>query len=261
MSSSADPFGNPISRADKTSPNDVAPDHVTAQTEERHYPVAVSVEQLALGWLRAEGAPSGSVVTVDHEIGGRQRLGIPWRVPAAQSFSCAVVLRCGIRLEDEALLWIAALVAAARAIETIEVSAPGLGWPDSLIGHDGVTQGSVAIVAQLGPGIVQSAVVTLRVNTELLSITQASAPPIAKAFAKELTLAVTLLETTRAELLSEYDARSVLIGERVRVRLLPKGDTRGSVGPVTVTGNLPLESPSGMIELLNPSTVLSVVLT
>jgi biotin-(acetyl-CoA carboxylase) ligase len=259
MSSSADPFGNSTIPAGKTSPIDGAPDHRNAQIEERHYPVAVSVEQLALGWLRTEGASNGSVVTVDHEIGGRQRLGIPWRVPAAQSFSCAVILRCAIRLEDEALLWIAALVGAARAIETIAVSAPGLGWPDSLIGRDGVTQGSVAVEAQLGPGIVQSAVVSLRVNIELLSIAQELTRPIAKAFSEELTLAVGLLETTHAELLWEYNVRSVLIGERVRVRLLPKGDTRGTVGPVNGTGNLPLESPSGMIELLNPSTVLSVV--
>ncbi len=229
-----------------------------AASPERRYPVAVSVEQLALGWLRSEGAPNGAVVTVDHEIGARQRLGIPWRVPAQRSFSCAVVLRCALALEDEALLWIASLVAAARAVEGVGVPAPGLGWPDLLFGPDGTSVGSITLEAQLGPGIVQSAVVALRLDAEPLATTKLALSPIGAMFSAALTSILEELKTSRADLLSEYDERSSLIGRRVRVRLLPRGDTRGTVGPVTGVGCLPLASPSGMIETLDASTVLSL---
>ena len=225
----------------------------------RHYPVAVSVEQLALAWLRSEGAPSGAVVTADHEIVPRQRLGVPWDVPATQSFSCAAVLRCTLGLEDEALLWITALVAVARSCESIGTVAPTLGWPD-VVAVDGASAGSVAIEGQLGPGVVQSAVVSLRIDTSLIPVEPGSTRLLALAFARELDLIAGQLKTARADLLSEYDRRSALIGRRVRVRLLPKGDTRGTVGPVTAAGNLPLESPTGMIELLSPATVLALVL-
>lgn len=234
-------------------------DAVPPKSELRHYPVAVSVEQLALAWLRSEGAQSGSIVLVDHEIGPRQRLGVPWRVHSAQSVSYAAVLRCRLPIEDESLLWITALLAAARSFEAIAMSAPALGWPDLLIAADEKQGGSVAIEAQLGPGIVQSAIVSVRINTELLPTPRHGARPMAQAFGQQLNHMVGQLETTRADLLSEYDTRSALIGRRVRVRLLPRGDTRGTVGPVTAAGNLPLVSPTGMIELLDPSTVLSVV--
>ncbi len=228
-------------------------------SELRHYPVAVSVEQLALAWLRSEGAPSGSVVVAGHEIVPRQRLGVPWNVPAAQSFSCAAVLRCALRIEDDALLWIASLVAVARSCESIGVATPMLGWPD-VVAVDGESAGSIAIEDQLGPGVVQSAIVSMRINTRMLQVKPESTRPFAQTFARELHHIVGQLETNRADLLSEYDRRSALIGRRVRVRLLPKGDTRGTVGPVSAAGNLPLESPTGMIELLNPATVLSIVL-
>ncbi len=227
--------------------------------ELRHYPVAVSVEQLALAWLRSEGAPSGSVVVASHEIVPRQRLGVPWKVPADQSFACATVLRCALRIEDEALLWIAALVAVARSCESIGFAAPTLGWPD-IVAVDGTPAGSVAIEHQLGPGVVQSAVVSMRINTQLLPVEPDSTRPLAQTFARELDRIVGQMEANRADLLSEYDRRSALVGRRVRVRLLPKGDTRGTVGPVSAAGSLPLVSPTGMIELLNPATVLSLVL-
>lgn len=230
------------------------------ESEVRRYPVAVSVEQLALAWLRTEGAQSGSVVIVDHEIGPRQRLGIPWRVSSVQTFSFAAVVRCALRLDDEALLWIAVLVAAARSFESIGTPAPALGWPDLFVSSDGATGGAVAIEAQLGPGLVQSAIASVRINTELLPFEKDLAPALAQTFGQELHLILVQLETTRADLLSEYDSRSALRAQRVRVRLLPKGDTRGTVGPVSAAGNLPLESPTGMIELLNPATVRSVVL-
>lgn len=226
--------------------------------ELRQYPVAVSVEQLALAWLRTEEAQSGSVVMVDHEIVPRQRLGVPWTVPAAQSVSFAVVIRCQARLEDESLLSIAALVAVARSCESVGITSPRLGWPDYFSDSEGVFGGSVTIEAQLGPGVVQSAIVSVRINTVVVPVAKDSERPLAEAFARHLHHIVSRFETTRADLLSEYDMRSVLLGQRVRVRLLPKGDTRGTVGPVTAAGNLPLQSPTGMLELLNPATVLRV---
>lgn len=240
--------------------NDSCGDVLGTEVEVREYRVAVSAEQLALAWLRGEGARSGSVVVVDHEIVPRQRLGVPWTVPPPQSLSFAAVLRCRLSVEDETMLWIAALVSVARAFETLDVPPPMLGWPDGLIARDAASCGSVVVEAQLGQGVVQSAIVSVRIDTEHVSVAKHSARPLALAFTRELHHIMSRLETMRADLLSEYDARSAIIGRRVSVRLLPKGNTRGTVMALTGVGNLAIESPTAMIEVLTPANVVSVVL-
>ena len=226
----------------------------------RRLPVAISVEQLAAAWARTEDAPVGATVVVDHEISGRMRLGIPWQTKPADALACATVLRPRILPEAESVLWVVALVAAARAVGVRP------GWPDLLFTDDGAQIGAVTLDVQLGPGIIVSAVVSLRVDFATLLTSAAGSSIDAEsaraeavaAFAANARRCSNLAEDKRADLLQEYAELSWLTGRRVRAKLLPKGETRGVAVTVDPLGLLVLESPTGMLERLSPVTVLRV---
>ena len=222
----------------------------------RSTPVGISVEQLAIAWARREGAPAGSTIVVGHEVSGRMRLGIPWQPPPGTSLACATVLRPALPPEAEDALWVVALVAAARA------TGARPGWPDLLFDADGRQIGAVNLDVQLGPGRIDSAVVSLRVDVPGLPGSgdgRARAPEaIVDAFVHHALRAASLAEDTLSAILDEYAGCSSLIGQVVRARLLPKGDARGRATAIDTQGRLVLESPSGMLERLAPATVLRV---
>lgn len=228
----------------------------TGDAEVRHYPVGISVEQLASGWLRSENAPSGSTVLVDHEIGGRQRLGIPWKIPPARSIACAVVLHTTVRAEDEALLWTVALVAAARTAGVRP------GWPDLLFDSAGCVVGSVALEVHCGSGFVESAILSLRLDGASLDATSPTSAEVRRTIAIKFSSAVkdtgSAAERDVDNLRAEYAGMSVLVGSRVRASLLPHGEVRGVATGVSASGLLVVESATGMIEQLNPISVLRV---
>lgn len=220
--------------------------------EFRLFPVGISVEQLAIAWARTEAAPHGSAVMVDYEIGGRRRLGIPWKVPPIQSLACAVVIRPSVAPEDEAVLWAVGLVAAARA------SGVRPGWPDLLYDADGNEAGVVGLDVQLGPGVIHGAVISLRLDLNQLGIDLDARRDIAENFVVEVLRATSMVEDMRADLLTECAVLSAVIGKRVRATLLPNGHTRGTATAIDPAGSLVLKSPTGMLERLSPITVLRV---
>lgn len=222
----------------------------------RHFPVGVSVEQIAAAWARTELAPEGSTVMIDNEIGGRLRLGIPWKVDPTRALSCAVVLRPGLGLEAEAVLWIVGQVAAARVAR--EGQTIYCGWPERLVNVDGNEVGAVGLDVQLGPGKVASAAVSLRLDLHSLGRSIADRRSIAEQFATEVQACAAMLTTTRADLLDEYARASALVGRRVRAKLLPKGETRGTAVAVDPLGQFVLQSPTGMLERLSPVSVLRI---
>ena len=230
----------------------------TGDPEIRHYPVAISVEQLASGWLRSENAADGSTVIVDHEIGGRQRLGIPWKVPPERSIACAVALHTLVRAEDEALLWTVALVAAARAAGVRP------GWPDLLFDDGGRVVGSVSLEVRFGPGTVDTAIVSLRLDAAALDTPLRASTEVRRSMAVRFSSAVQDTATTAGsdadKLRAEYNQTSLLIGSRVRALLLPQGEVRGIATGVSGSGLLVVKSATGMIEQLNPISVLRVEL-
>ena len=202
----------------------------------------------------------GATVVVDHEISGRMRLGIPWQTKPADALACATVLRPKLLPEAESVLWVVALVAAARAVGVRP------GWPDLLFTDNGRQIGAVTLDVQLGPGSIVSAVVSLRVDfAQLLTVAgvasinaEAARAEAVAAFAANARRCSDLAEDQRADLLQEYAEVSWLTGRRVRAALLPKGETRGVAVTVDPLGLLVLESPTGMLERLNPVTVLRV---
>jgi biotin-(acetyl-CoA carboxylase) ligase len=220
--------------------------------EFRHFPVGISVEQLAVSWARTKAGPTGSAVMIDHEIGGRQRLGIPWKVPSTQALACALIVHPTILADTEDLLWVVGLVAAARAVPV------RAGWPDLLVIPNGSQVGAVGLDVQVDRGAIASAVVSLRLDLGALGISCEERRSIAESFVVEVVRCTDLAKDMCADLLEEYAEVSALIGNRVKATLLPKGDTRGKAAAVDPFGRFVLESPTGMLERLSAMNVLRV---
>lgn len=209
-------------------------------TPHQVYPVAVSVDSVALGWLRKEGAPEGAVVAAESELSARGRLGIPWVSVAGGSLAFSVLLRPELPAEGEGLLWLLASLAAAEGVEAATGVDVRLKWPNDLL-VAGRRLGVVGVAAQLGPGQVETAVLTVRLNAALtadelptglrdeatsLSVEGADAP-------REVVLAriVERLEARYSagvpELLDAYRQRCATLGRQVRAQMQPSGEVAG----------------------------------
>jgi biotin-(acetyl-CoA carboxylase) ligase len=215
----------------------------------RHFPVAVSTEAMALAWANKEDAPRGAAVVVDHEIGARGLHGRVWRVSAEDSLSCAVVLRPALSVEEADAIWLVGGLAAAMAAEATTGREMQTWWPDSVtpVGSRDV-MAAVRAEVQLGPGKVKSAVVTMRFDLPKLGIPVARKDDLLEAALKAADEAAGELDEGPAGVAEAYEKRCAMLNARVRLELLPKGETRGTVKRVSRTARLELESPSGMVE-------------
>ena len=233
---------------------------LVTETVERHgrpmrlFPVAVSSEAMALSWANQEDAPQGATVVVDHEIRASGLHGRIWTVPAVDSLACSVVLRPVLKMEDADSAWLVAALAAAEGAQQVSGRELSTWWPDSVV--DATTREQVAAVRaeiQLGPGRVKSVVVTLRFDLPGLGLDASRKD--------ELLEAVVLAVDAACEDLAggvvgaAYEKRCALLGNRLMIRLLPKGETRGTARRIDRGARLELESPSGLVEKITVDQV------
>ncbi len=213
--------------------------------EVEHYPVAVTVEAVALGWLRQRQAPHGAVVVADHEVSPRTRRGDVWG--AAGALRAAVVLRPDLAADAADLLWAHALLAGAEA----ENGHPTPWWPERLVEHD-AEMGVVRVASQLAPGRVDSAVMTFRLHV---------APGRDRADLLAATLAHLdeLLAMPPVDVAARYRAADPLAGTPVRVDLLPRGAVRGAYDGIDAQGALTIESAGGNRRRLAVDQIAAVV--
>jgi BirA family biotin operon repressor/biotin-[acetyl-CoA-carboxylase] ligase len=217
----------------------------------RHFQVAISAGAQALAWARQEEAPHGASVQVDREISPLGFRGRMWHAPAESTLACAVVLRPPLPAEEGDLSW---LVGAGGAVEGAEAAAGAplaTWWPDTVV--DAGTEEPVANVkaeVQLGPGRVRSAVVTLRFDLERLGLGLSGRDHLLESVLGATDrVSETLSESDGAAGIAEaYGQRCVLVGRRVKIRLLPRGETRGVVGRVDRTARLELRSQADTVE-------------
>lgn len=218
------------------------------------YPVAVSVDSVALGWLRQEDAPEGSFVVAETELSGRGRREVAWASAVGGSLAFAVVLRPQLPPEAEGLLWLLTSLAAAEGVEEATGLDVSLKWPnDLLIGRRRL--GLALVSAQLGPGRLESAVLTIRLNVGLsadeLPTGLRDAPTSLAAegsdVAREQVL-VRILERLDAryagsvtDMRAAYIDRCTTIGRQVRAELQPIGELRGKATDVDSHGHLVLD--------------------
>ena len=218
----------------------------------RHFQVAISAGAQALAWARQEDAPQGAAVWVDREISPLGFRGRMWHAPAESTLACAVVMRPPLPAEEGDLTW---LVGALGALDGTEAAGgkPGLAtwWPDAVVDAD--TQEPVAFVkseVQLGPGRVRSAVVTVRFDLQRLGLDPSGRGQLLEAvLASTDRMSETLTQSEgAAAIAAAYEQRCVLLGRRVKIRLLPRGEARGVVGGVDRTARLELRSGADFVE-------------
>lgn len=217
----------------------------------RHFPVAVSVGAMAGAWARQENAPAGATVVVDQEVSALGRHGRTWEALPASTLTLAMVLRPPVAPEQADVSWLVAGLGLLRGIEAVvddrELSA---WWPDDVVdaaSHEVVATTKVDI--QLGPGEVRAAVATMRVDlTQLGVVGQQRREALLEAVVLATDEVAATLTDGPEGAAAAYERRCLLVERRVKVRLLPKGETRGTVRAFDKGGRLELASATGMVE-------------
>jgi BirA family biotin operon repressor/biotin-[acetyl-CoA-carboxylase] ligase len=221
----------------------------------RRFPVAVSAEAMALAWANQEDAPQGATVVVDHEIRASGLHGRRWEVPATESLACSVVLRPAVPVEDADSAWLVAALACAEGAQAVSGKELSTWWPDSVVDASREQVAAVRAEVQLGPGRVKSIVITLRFNMGKLGLDPSQKDDLLEAVVHAVDAAAEELSSGGAGAAAAYEKRCALIGNRVVIRLLPKGETRGTARGVDRGARLALESASGLVEKITVDQV------
>jgi biotin-(acetyl-CoA carboxylase) ligase len=220
----------------------------------RLFPVAVSAGAMAGAWARQEGAPAGATVVVEREVSALGRLGRAWERPPATTLSLAMVLRPPLAPDQGDVAW---LVAGLGLLGGLEAAVPGhelaTWWPDEVIdAPSGEVVAATKVEVQLGAGEVKAAVAVLRVDLARLGAEEAPGrDAVLEAVVGAVDEAAATLAEGAEEAAAAYERRCSLVGRRVKLRLMPKGETRGTVRSFDRSGRLELASASGMIERIS----------
>ncbi len=225
----------------------------------RHFPVAVSAEAMALAWANTENGPAGATVIVDTEIGPRGLHGRIWEIPQPQTLTFSVVLRPALSVEEASAAWLIAGLAAAEGAENVAGRPLATWWPDEIVevGETRERVGAVRAEIQLGPGKVKSAIATVRFDLAKLDLAD-HRDDLLEAVLAAFDGVSERLEEGASAVAAAYEGRCALRGKRVKLRLLPKGETRGTAAHVDRSARLELKSPSGMIEKIGVDQVAAL---
>jgi BirA family biotin operon repressor/biotin-[acetyl-CoA-carboxylase] ligase len=222
--------------------------------------VALSSEVMALAWANLENAPAGSAVVVEHEINPRGLHGRLWDTPPADTLAVAVVLRPPVPVEEADSTWFVAALAALEGAEATSGKTLATWWPDSII--DTETEdpvGQVRSEVQLGPGQVKCAVITIRLDMLRLDLDPAAdRDRLCEAVVRAADRVTERLAEGVAGVATEYRDRCTMVGRRVKVRLRPKGETRGVARGVDKAARLEVESMSGMVERVGVDQLMEI---
>jgi biotin-(acetyl-CoA carboxylase) ligase len=225
----------------------------------RHYPVAVSAEAMALAWANREDGPHGAVVTVENEIGPRGFHGAIWATAPADSLACAIVLRPPLAAEDGDVSWLAASLIALDACEAVGGQDLAAWWPATIVkGAQRDLVCSIRTEIQLGPGRVKSVVPTFRVDLPAIGLDGSRRDELVEAFAAAIDHVSEELGEGPVSIAARYEKRCAVIGQRVKVRLRPKGETRGTARHVDRGARLEVVSRSEMVERVGIDQLLEL---
>jgi biotin-(acetyl-CoA carboxylase) ligase len=227
----------------------------------RTFPIAVSAGAVAGAWARQENAPAGSTVVVEREVSALGRIGRAWEVAPEQTLAFATVLRPPLSPEMSDAIWLVAslgVVIGAASVAGTELSA---WWPDRVVRADtGVTVAVTKVEVQLGPGEVRAAIAIVRIDLATLGL---EAPGRSDELLEAVLhatdeVAAGLTEGTEAAA-TAYQSHCGLIGKRVKLRLLPTGEKRGTPRGIDRGGGLELASTTGMVERITVDTLRELV--
>ena len=225
----------------------------------RHFPVAVSAEAMALAWANREDGPHGAVVTVESEIGPRGFHGAIWGTPAADSLLCAVVLRPPLAAEDGDVCWLAASLIALEACEAVGGQDLATWWPATIVkGPERDMVCSIRTEIQLGPGRVKNVVATFRFDLPAIGLDGSRRDELLEALAAAVDRVSEELGEGPVGIAASYEKRCAVIGKRVKIRLRPKGETRGTARHVDRGARLEIASKSEMVERVGIDQLLDL---
>lgn len=213
--------------------------------EVRHTPFALSIDALVQQWARRESAPAGSAYVVDSEVAARRRNGVLW-----WHHSDAVAVAVVVRPEDldpggVDLLWLAAGLGAADALDRLTGRAHRCLWPDQIdLRPDPEFDVAVTASTELGPGRVDHGILVIRIAPVSKL---GSASDVSSALVQCLRQSVRRLDDPE-QLVSDYIARCDTLGNRVAVSLVPSGFMRGEATGIDSNGFLVVTSPTGLSE-------------
>lgn len=242
------------------------PAHVGPETIERFgrpmrvFPVAVSCEVMAQAWANQDAAPHGAAVIVEHEINPRGLHGSLWQSPPSDTLALAIVLRPSVSPEESDATWMVAALAGTEGAEAATGMTLATWWPDGIIEPEtGDPVGAVKSEVQLGPGQVKSAVITIRFDLMRLEVdTPEKRDALTEAVVHAVDRVAQALSEGPARVATAYGERCALLDKRLKVRLRPKGETRGVAKRVDRGGRLEIESLSGMVERIGVNQLMSL---
>jgi len=211
----------------------------------RHSGIGISVEALTEAWARQELAPDGAVMVVDAEVAGRVRGGWGWTSPSSVAVGLVMRPNWDPLVADKS--WLVPSVAAMIALSALGAEAHSL-WPDEIVVDNRIV-GRTTARATLGPGTVDFAVVTVRLDLEALSALglEHDRELVTTAVGNALRHANGLCDNPEI-LRLEYASTCRTIGALVHVEMQPRGFTRGRAVDVNSAGALVVESSTGMQE-------------
>jgi BirA family biotin operon repressor/biotin-[acetyl-CoA-carboxylase] ligase len=207
---------------------------------------------MALAWARQDAAPEGATVVSEREISPLGRLSEMWPAPAATTLAAAIVLRPTLPVELADAVWLVGGLASAEAAAATSGRRVGVIWPDTVV--DVETEqvvGSLKTDIQLGPGQVSSAVLSIRLDLAALGLGSAGRDTLLDEVLGALDQRTGWLREGAdgcALAAAAYDQSCLLLGRRVKVYLLPKGEARGVAQRVDASGRLEVVSATGMVE-------------
>lgn len=216
----------------------------------RNFAVAVSAATMAGAWARQENAPAGAIVTVEREVSALGRLGHVWHGKPESTLSLAMVLRPSLPPEEADVAW---LLAGLGAIGGADATGRDVSvvWPDAVVDSGGQVVTAIKAEVQLGPGEVRAAVISLRFDLERLGVTADRRDDVLQAVVAAIDEASVALDEGTQAAAAAYERRCRILGRRVKLRLLPKGETRGVARAIDSAGRLELASATGMVERIS----------
>ncbi|MGH9177443.1 MAG: hypothetical protein ACRD0N_02655 [Acidimicrobiales bacterium] len=215
----------------------------------RRYLMGVSGSALALAWARQEDAPHGATVVVDREVSPLGRLGRMWNTPAESTLSMAVVLRPPLKVEEADATWLLTGVAAAEGAAAASGKELSTWWPDRVVDSgSGEEVAAFKVEVQLGPGKVRSAVAGLRLDLDKLGLGAEGRDRLVASVLAAVDQQSTGLDEGSQGVAAAYEGQCWMMGRRVKLRLLPKGETRGVVRGIDRSARLELESTTGLVQ-------------
>lgn len=205
-------------------------------------------------------AQDGTVILAEEQTAGRGRLGRSFYSPAENGLYMSIVLKRHIPVESASYLTISAAVAVCQAIENLTSCHPGIKWVNDLFLGDKKICGILTeAVSDFESGAVESAVVGIGLNVrsetfppelqdvatslylEGLTRNALAAAVISRFFA--------LLDAPHPEIISEYRARSIVLGRQVTFTHQGRQEW-GTARSINDAGNLEVLLPDGSMTTL-----------